>query len=265
MAAGDFDADGIDEILLSYQPLLDAYQLHDFATAAAEWISPPELGDAVIGDSADITGDGRPDFAFVTEDGGVVALDAFGNSVLWRAEQQGFGVDIVLTDIDGNPVAETIAATRRTISMYSSSGTPVASIDFDENVVDLAIGDTDDDDAPEIWALVGAPSPAYAQIHRLDGELRTVSTFDLGAPATSLALTGIATNGERDLAVYLRRNPFGSKEGLSVRDAATGVELWRSPALLGSIPANGIHFFELPGSGEAAIAIAGQFAMYVTR
>jgi hypothetical protein len=50
-----------------------------------------------------------------------------------------------------------------------------------------------------------------------------------------------------------------------VVDPHSGDEIWESPALLGTIARDGVHFVDVTGNGTLRISVATSLGMYLTR
>jgi hypothetical protein len=262
--AVDFDADGVDELLMATASYYDSYlTAWDFAAGAASWTSPTLSGGGQAITHADLNGDGAADLVALTSDGFAQAWDLGPGALLWKSTSIGVGVDIEVADVDGDGVEEIIAlSTTRLVLFEKAVGGPVPWIEAGSVEVsgsDLAVGDCDGDGAPELYVL------GVERVWRYDGALTLQGSFFTQGLVFSLFVEELGTArknlvlGRGDQWVY--SGVHSSLEGV---DAFTGAHVWESPPLWGTVAHNSLGYVDLDGDGSREIAFGTSLGMYLT-
>jgi hypothetical protein len=269
LAAADFDADGVDELFLPAASLYDGYLVAwDFAAGAAEWTSPPNIGDGRSIVAADLNGDGASDLATITSDGHVQVWDVRAAARLFTSTGLGAGVGVAVADLDGDGAPEIVALTTTRLTTFRKATTgPVAWLEVGAVVLsdaaDLAVADCDGDGIPEIYVLTW--SYYGSTVQRYDVSLALLGSFAVRGTARGLFVEDLG---------FARKNLVLAKSGswysdtesvLEAVDPVSGGRIWQSPPLWGVVSPGGLHFVDLAGDGRRALAFGTQSGMYLTR
>ncbi len=263
LTVADYDSDGTDEALLASSSGDTAYhRAYDFFGASSEWDSnfaSTQNGVAVA--YGDLTGDGHADLAAIDLQGVVRAYDISNNALLWTGPVLADGRDIAIAELSGSGRPEIVVAAADRIRIYSRDGN-VTFVQTRLNgsslpgLRDIEVGDIDGDGALEIFALYGTPS----SVQRLDAALTVRGGFDYWRFSRGLSI---------ERSSFARKNLvlIDDIEGdqLVVVDPHSGDEIWESPALLGTIARDGVHFVDVTGNGTLRISVATSLGMYLTR
>ncbi|HET9599728.1 MAG TPA: FG-GAP-like repeat-containing protein [Anaeromyxobacteraceae bacterium] len=270
----DLDGDGVDEVLLQTSDYYDGYfTVWDPAKAAADWTSPKDVGSAASVTHADLNGDGYPDFVALTADGYVHLYDIKQQALLWKSTGLGgYGLKVAVADVDGDGAPEVVALTStRAVVFHASSGaTPwleAASYPVSGGL-DLVVADGDGDGRPEVFVLTGGGYPSTPGVVRLDGALLRLGSFAIQGSAVSLHVEDLGT--ARHNLILSTGDPYayyGSPADAMLRavDAVGGREIWRSPALLGTVARGSLSYVDAEGDARREIAFGTSSGMYLTR
>lgn len=246
-SAGDVDNDGLQDFLISKQPLgggawatdgVSVYRSSDGAELFNYNPGPPvEQVGRTIGAVGDVNGDGNGDIACTQLSGGVVSL-------------------AVISGATGTP----LYAAPCPAGVGELRGDILALEDLDgDGVRDIAAGD--------VASLQGAPTAA-GWVHFFSGAsgavLRSIPAFDgeAGFGAALELVHDLDGDGRRDLAIGAPRASGDPSEGaVHIVSTASGAQLWSvtgwdsgfgaSIAVLGDVDGDGV--------GEIAIADPGEF------
>jgi hypothetical protein len=253
----DYDNDGTDEAILAAQNRIDIY---DFRLESVELVLPLAGTKAI--DTADLNGDGYPDLLRIDSAGLVQVYDAFHNTSLWTSAPYASGTrqEVAAADLDGDGVLEIVTTASDRLYVHSRTGdvsfAQTAGIVI-EDLLDILVDDADGDEVAEIYAVTFGDSASTARVHRLNGGLQSVSSFDLDWPARQIAIE----NGPSG-----RRNLVAFEDGAGrfvVVDAVSGARVWHSPPLLGGV--RSVGFVDVNGDATPEIAVATGSGMILTR
>jgi hypothetical protein len=213
--------------------------------------------------------DGYADLVGLTSQGYIDVHDVHGQSLLWRSTQLGNGVALAVSDLDDDGEEEIIVALIGRIVVYGkaligSSYLERASIAL-TGAVDLVAADLNGDNDQEIYVLRQDSWGANATLAVLDSQLQAVRTVPLGVPATALFVEQSAF-ARKNLVLAVGGNfPVSTPAQLWAIDPTTGVDVWRSPELAGSLPPDSLYFVDVDGDGDREISFATTDGMYHTR
>ncbi len=266
----DYDNDGIDELFIGTASLYDGYfAVYDFAANAIEWQSAPALAETGIAVThADMNADGYADLIGLTTTGYISVYDVHAQSLLWRSTQLGNAVALAVSDLDGNGKDEIVVALLDRIVVYGKAATGSsylerASVALD-GAMDVLASDLDGDGEAEIYVLRQAFG-ANATLDVLDTQLQTVRSIPLGVQATALFVEESAFARKNLLLAVAGSYPTTTPAELWAIDPTTGADVWRSPALTGSIQRDSLYFVDVDGDGDREISFATTQGMYHTR
>ena len=267
----DYDNDGVDELFVGTASLYDGYfAAYDFAADTVEWQSlqaQSEVGIAVA--HADMDDDGHDDLVGLTGQGYINVYDVHGQTLLWRSTQLGAGVALAVSDLDGDGKEEIVVVLSDRIVVYGkaligSNYLERASVAH-AGATDLVVADLDGDSHKEIYVLRHEFWGSDATLSVLDGHLQALRTVPLGAPATALFVEESAFARKNLLLAVSGTYPSTASTQLWAIDPVTGVDVWRSPSLSGSIQRDSLYFVDVDGDGDREISFGTSEGMYHTR
>lgn len=176
-------------------------------------------------------------------------------------------------DLDSDGTAEVIAAVKRWdewatgVAVYERSGegelVQIAHAELPVDYIwDVVAGDTDGDGQLEVFVLDGSSNQ---HVHRLDSDLQLLSRFATSHDTTGIYLEPPAT-GRRNL-ILIRgwRENLAGGPSLHGVDPVTGVEVWRSPHLAGTVSPDGLHYVDADDDGELEMVLATDAGIMITR
>ena len=212
--------------------------------------------------------DGYADLIGLTTTGYISVYDVHAQSLLWRSTQLGNAVALAVSDLDGNGKDEIVVALLDRIVVYGKAATGSsylerASVALD-GAMDVLASDLDGDGEAEIYVLRQAFG-TNATLGVLDTQLQTVRSIPLGVQATALFVEESAFARKNLLLAVAGSYPTTTPAELWAIDPTTGADVWRSPALTGSIQRDSLYFVDVDGDGDREISFATTQGMYHTR
>ena len=275
LAVTDYDGDGTDEAFLATADAYDAYlTAYDPFGAVTEWTSQPLTNRQVFVSvaNADVTNDGKDDLIALTAAGVVYVYDVFAQTLVWQSTTLGSGVKVAVADLDHDGVPEIVVATTDYIYVYARTSGPTAYIQAGYYAVapvvvrDMLVADTDGDGELEIVALVGDSDyfDTAAEVVRLDRNLAVLSQFAIDWRADTIAVEA-SSWPRKNLILPTANARVGIPAEIVALDAVSGAEVWRSPALLGQVSPNSLHFVDPAGDGKLRISFGTRAGMYLTQ
>jgi len=252
----DYDNDGTDEAFLTWQDRIDIY---DFRLESVEQVLPLTAISAM--EAADLNGDSHPDLLLLDSNGVVQAYDAFHNTSLWASAPHASGSrqEVAAADLDGDGVLEIVTTASERLFVHSRTGnvsfTQTAEVEIPD-LLDVLVGDANGDGVAEIHVATFGDSRFNTRVHRLDGDLQSLSSFDLDWPANRLAIENVPSG---------RRNLVTAEDAgrLVVVDAVSGARVWQSPPLLGGV--RSLSFVDVDGDTTPEITVTTGRGMLLTR
>lgn len=276
VAVSDFDLDGIDDAIMATDYGGERfYTVQQIAADRESWRSPPIPGYTYSIDNADLTGDGQDDIVAIAQIDGspsrVQVYDIARATLTW--ESLGFESSFTLADLDSDGTAEVIAAVKRWedratgVAVYEPSGegelVQIAYAELPvEYIWDVVAGDTDGDGQLEVFVLDGNSNQ---HVHRLDSDLQLLSQFSTSYDTTGIYLEPPATGRRNLILVRGWRGNLAGGPSLHGVDPVTGVEVWRSPRLVGTVSPDGLHYVDADGDGELEMVLATDAGIMITR
>ncbi len=264
-------ASGIDSVLLGTATLYSGYLTSfDFSTSTKQYVSA-SVGDFVAIAHADLNNDGSADAIGITSTGAIYAFDVHNQTLLWSgAIGGGGGVDIAVSDLNGDGDPEIIALSQTIVEVFNHDAVhggytlqkSYAQPANGATNVDLLVADTDGDGAPEIFVLSSSPGSSKA-ITRLNSSLSLLNHYPV-PNGISLHLEE-SSFGRKNLVVARGSNVLATGSDLAIIDPASGVSIWTSPHLQGSIPINSLSFVDTDADGRLEMAFGTTSMMYLTR
>ncbi|WP_299596832.1 FG-GAP-like repeat-containing protein [uncultured Microbulbifer sp.] len=272
----DFNSDGIDELFIATSEIRDPQvYLYEPASDSNIWTAPPLTTSGVAVDSGDLNGDDLPDLVVTTYNAGAYAYDASASTLLWNNSEVG-GVDIAVTDLDGDGTNEIISASPSGITItagesfnnvHSTSITALEEIYDNSRVVDMAVGDIDGDGKQEIAVVTSYYSDdSWVLVYESNLTLRSVFQLENVRDYPTIAIEGYG-DGARNLLVSTGPSNYygGGSAFLRVLDPASGREVSRSPELISASPKNSLYYLDINGDGIVELSFGTGASMNVTR
>jgi hypothetical protein len=131
-----------------------------------------------------------------------------------------------------------------------------------------AIGDIDGDGSTDIVALLSRPlgGSDQARLYVLDRNLQPTVDQKLPLPATDIAIENSAFPRKNLLlSVATNFSYVGGPSYIAAVDPRTGLEVWRSPPLIGLVSPASVHYVDADGDGVLRLSVGTRNGMYVTR
>ena len=268
----DFDLDGVDDVFLSTEYTGDPFfTVREITGDLERWRSPEVAATAIAIENADVTGDGRDEFIAVQEHtGDILVYDIARNTLVW--ENDGVSLAIALADIDADGALELIAGQDNgavaTFRMTADGGFEQLAyfepILFQPTyIAHIAVGDTDGDGEVEIFTMDNDHITKH--VMRLSKDLQLLSRFEASGDMVGLYLEPPGA-GQRNLILAESRN---SRRAAGARlygvDPVTGVEVWRSPLLMGAVSPGSLQHVDVDGDGELEMTLGTEFGVMITR
>lgn len=268
----DYDLDGIDEVfsfnsIYGYENFTTYY---DFVSDNVEWTSPTGLMAGIVSEHADLNMDGHDDFVVLTYTGYLYVYDAFNNNLIWQSDYLGdFGNDLVIHDMDGDNKSEIIVATRKKLIVMekSASGFNVQNEINQPFVIDITVGDLNGDTIPEVICLVDNNQDS---IIIYDNVLVKISDWSMSVIQQAKAVYIENSSYPRKNIIlsvdgnYMSR--FDSEEAyLAWFDPYQGIEIMRSPFLIGTPLINSLNFVDINDDGQLQLLFGTTQSMYMTQ
>jgi hypothetical protein len=266
----DFDLDNVDELLVGTSDYSNgSITAYDFNAGVADWQSPSNVGTIAALTHADMNADGYPDVIGITTNSYVYVFDAHAQTLLWKSTGlSGGGIDVAVADLDHDTKPEIIAALGDRLVIYGASGSSYLERASRQAGApqDLAVADLDGDGHFEITVLDGAPYNGNTNLVVYNDQLQQVRSVPLTARASSLFVEDSAFTRKNVLvSVSTVGYPYDSPSELWAVDPVTGADVWRSPALVGSVSRNSLQFVDLNNDGTKEISFATNKGMNFTR
>jgi hypothetical protein len=148
----------------------------------------------------DLDGDGRAELVACSS-GAPVALSARngGYEVTWRAAAAGCSAGVAAGDIDGDGGAEVITAYAKNVMFFDPRGlsgpTRIVTIPGSNSITALALGNVDDDAAPEVVVVTGGTTYVY------DGATLELQWTAGGYGGDSVAIGDVDGDSRREIVV----------------------------------------------------------------
>ena len=267
----DYNNDGIDELFLGSTQTYDGFwAVYDLATDAIAWQSPflPRIEAPVAIAHADVNGDGFQELIGLTSNAYVYVYDVRTGALLWKSTGLGGnGIDIEAADLDDDGASEIVVVTSSRILVYGES--PIGSAFVErasrqvENMLDVLVSDLNGDDVPEIYAIRQAYGlPSTLDVY--DNELQPVRSMLLGVPANSV-FTEESSFTRKNLLIGTGTGYEQSANEIWAIDPVSGVDVWRSPMVVGLLSLNSLHYVDVDADGDKEISFGTTHAMYLTR
>jgi hypothetical protein len=265
----DYDSDGSDEIFAATSALYDGYfTVYDFLTDTSEWDSPVDQGVGRAVATGDLNKDGAADFVVATTDGFIRAYDIFNQTLIWsNGGTASSAQDVEIADVDGDGTAEIIAAVDNSVVVFekSTGGYSQRHAATFSGVTDIATSDLDSDGKLEIAAIVAGSYSRNGQVIVYDSNLNQLSSFTTATGLSAVFFDDSSSDVKLILSFgddyYYSETP----DYLSWVDPMTGHEIFHSPALLGIVQKNSLHFADTNGNGHNELIFGTGQAMYITR
>jgi hypothetical protein len=276
----DYDHDNIDELFIGTANLYNGYfTAYDFGADVAEWTSPSaDFSTAQAVTHADMNGDGYPDLIGITygnssgSSGSFVYIyDVHNQTLIWKSTGlTGAPSSVRTADLDQDGTPEIIVGTQAGLVIYgkaaSGNGFLQRTSAGTSAVLDLQVADLDGDNVSEIYTLETENFASHSTLKRYDTQLQLVHSTALTVQANSLYVEDSAF-ARKNLLIGSTQGTYPTVVTNAIRaiDAQSGVEVWRSPALPGTINLNSLQYVDVNGDGKKEISFATSNGMFYTR
>jgi len=273
IAVADADGDGLDEVFVpvgTWWHQDDTFAAWSPATGSFTWTAPAltSYDMAVATRAADLNSDGHPDLVGITGNGVIWVWDVFNQALIWKSIGFGWVRSVEIADLDGSGRPEIVVGNGSRIMIYRWSDPAglfleVASVAKDH--YDLAVGDCDGDGVPEVYAL-GERTYDGAKVTVFDTSLAEIRRFTVPPYTSSLHVEDLGTPRKNLAVAFPSVGPYDSGSDpwvFAVIDPVTGIEIWRSPALVGAVYQDSAHWY--PWGGRWHLALGTGRSMTVTR
>jgi outer membrane protein assembly factor BamB len=173
-------------------------------------------------------------------------------------------------DLDQDGTPEIIVGTQAGLVIYgkaaSGNGFLQRTSAGTSAVLDLQVADLDGDNVPEIYTLETENFASHSTLKRYDTQLQLVHSTALTVQANSLYVEDSAF-ARKNLLIGSTQGTYPTVVTNAIRaiDAQSGVEVWRSPALPGTINLNSLQYVDVNGDGKKEISFATSNGMFYTR
>jgi hypothetical protein len=268
LAVADVTGAGIDRALLTTANFYDGYMTAvDVASDTAVWTSAANLGTSIATLASDMNSDGFADMVSITSQGYVYVHDVRNGTLVWKSTGLGTCSDGAVADLDNDGVPEILALTSTRLVAFKRGGTPGTYLELHSHPLTdgrgLLVSDLDGDGQPELVILGGSAGSNPAKLHRLDKAFQFQGTTVLTLPVSSIHLEDYG-NGRKNIVVSV---PAAGSEGPHLRglDPKTGVTVWRSPSLWGTVPSHSLHYVDVDKNGFKHLSFGTSQGMYLTR
>lgn len=256
----DYDHDGTDEVFVSLPTdrwatgRTGLTSIYDVFEQRSEWTTPQHWPAEVL-KGGDFNGDGSADLV-VFAPPSIHVFDVAGQSSIWDADDEvhraSEAMEVVDLDGDGTPeilVSDDSDLHALTRATRSGEFRRTSTYSGPRTIRGITAGDTDGDGEVEILIL------AYGEVHRLDSRLQLLNKFDVYRYASTILIEKSSSE---------RKNLVISEDArIVVLDPKSGVEVWRSPDLIGDVSKGSVQFLDVDGTER--ISIGTEFGMYLTR
>lgn len=263
----DYDDDGDTEALLATEDVGNVETrllAFDFSSDGVEWSNAAGTAEGGPADVAygDFTDDGRDDLVVLTESGALRVFDLAENTLVYERPGAGPAASVAAADLDGDGVAEILAAIDNRVVAFSRTPTGFAVTATSSQffgLLAMEVTDIDGDGAHDIFVLYreGIEPPRLA---RLDASLLLRSEATLAHDATHMMTEG--SSFARKNLVFWRRD-FTSD--LFAADPVTGAEVWRAPRFNGFIGPDSVRFHDFASTGDWSISVGNGVGATLTR
>jgi hypothetical protein len=276
----DYDNDITDEAFLGFSyPYYDGrFGVYDFFADRNDWASGGVSDGIAAADvtHADLTGDQRAELIGLSSTGVLYVHDVFNQVLVWQSTTLNEGRKVLVANIDGDAGGqlEIVAVTARNVYVYKRNATfgyvqSGSTYQTDRGIIDADVGDTDGDGDLEVVLLTGATySWSGTEVVTLNASLQpqTIGTFALPWEAQTIRIEPSA-EPRKNLIVSRVATQLYNTDGasLAIVGARTGGIIFESPALIGAVQRDSIHYVTLPGETRPRISIGTSAAMYLTQ
>ncbi|MBI4596187.1 MAG: VCBS repeat-containing protein [Candidatus Tectomicrobia bacterium] len=274
----DYDGDGVDEVFLTTSELYDAYfAVYDFLNQSTIWTSQKGLGIGQAITHADLNNDGHDDLIVLTTDGYIYCFDIWNQTLLLKIGQLPgtnyfhAGYDISAADLDGDGIPEIIAISTDHLSIYEKylDTYTLRKLITVVGASVLAVGDIEGDGVQDI-VVVGTDQSWYrppSTVYVYDGFTFSLkANYDVSLYVSDVIIEPRKSGRENLLiAGFFEVAPDNRRNIVSMIDALSGTEIWRSPGLIGYVQRNSMSFADVNDDGHYDLIIGTSDAMYITR
>lgn len=212
--------------------------------------SPGEVEAMDIGDFGN---NGSLEVAAVTQYGAVFVYDPLTNILLWEHDF-GFGSsgeNVIINDLDDNGSLELIVALNQKIVIFNyNSINSTFTLDREillNNISDIVIADMNGDNIDEIMVVHGVDY--NRSLTTYDNAFNSVASHKINHYVSSMHVENLPGTRKNILLATEDSIGFGVSRHkvnkLRSIDPYTGIEVWQSPNLLGSIPINSLNYADV--------------------
>lgn len=282
IAAGDYDCDSLDEMLISTS--LRYYEHHvayDPLTDSVDYSTPlPDVFDNIDQDlpadaaAADLTGDGCAELVTLINDGRLKVIDIGLQTEIWSgvASLPG-GFDIEIADLEGDGDQEVVISSGGAIEVFGVTTSPFALASEGTFEVpgqtsaffrEIELGDSDSDGVLEIFALYEDWAFDPPLLYQLDANLTLLGSVRLPLRTKNLLFDDSAPPPRRTVLIANRIENYGASFVAAV-DLHSGATVWRSPNLIGYPQPNSLRLVDLDDGEGPRISLGTSRGMLLTR